>query len=224
MDAEAVGRGFERLFEDVVGHGDRAREAHVRRRRRIAALGHIGDDGCDDRVAGPSAIRSDSTLTRALCLPSATYGPLCSVPPIGIRIVVLPARMLSRSSVQVMSSSCTAPGAWASTACATVTARAARMARGRHFIADSRRKERNDAAFPRTINELARLVADRRMTLHAAGKEKGFRQDAGLRRRACRSRSARDEPIRGADRGTTRPLLISAHHAGNTATALISTI
>src|ERR1051325_524961 len=47
------------------------------------------------------AIFSLSALTRTLCFPSATSGPLCSVPPMGMRIMVLPAATCSRSSVHV---------------------------------------------------------------------------------------------------------------------------
>src|SRR5262249_6007215 len=39
-----------------------------------------------------------------LCLPSAICGPFCSVPPIGMMIVVLPERTRSRNSIQVSSS------------------------------------------------------------------------------------------------------------------------
>src|SRR5215470_4305981 len=58
------------------------------------------------------AIRSASTLTRALCLPSARCGPLCSVPPIGTMTVVLPAATAVRNSVHVSSSRNTVSG-WA---------------------------------------------------------------------------------------------------------------
>ena len=58
-------------------------------------------------------MRAASTLTRALCLPSAMCGPFCSVPPIGTMTVVLPAWISSRSSVQVSSSRNTLGGAGA---------------------------------------------------------------------------------------------------------------
>src|SRR5262245_60301923 len=63
-------------------------------------------------------MRSLSRFTRTLCLPSAMWGPFCSVPPIGTRIVVFPDLMTSRSSVQVSSSSWTVSGAWANAAAA----------------------------------------------------------------------------------------------------------
>jgi hypothetical protein len=51
VNLEAVRGGFQRLFEHVVRHGDRAGKAHVRGRRSVAALRHVGDDRRDDRVA-----------------------------------------------------------------------------------------------------------------------------------------------------------------------------
>ena len=57
-------------------------------------------------MALPSAraIFCESCLTLTLCLPSAIAGPFCSVPPIGMMIVVLPPATASRSSVHVRSS------------------------------------------------------------------------------------------------------------------------
>src|SRR6266542_1940815 len=56
------------------------------------------------------AIRSESTLTRALCLPSAMCGPFCSVPPIGRIIVVFPVWTNVCSSGHVSSSRKTVSG------------------------------------------------------------------------------------------------------------------
>ena len=53
-------------------------------------------------------MRFDNSRTLALCLPSATYGPVCSVPPMGMRIVVVPAATLDCTSVLVKFSKKTA--------------------------------------------------------------------------------------------------------------------
>src|SRR5437667_2876872 len=60
--------------------------------------------GATNALPSVRAIRSDSILTRALCLPSAMCGPFCSVPPIGRIIVVFPAWTSARSSGHVSSS------------------------------------------------------------------------------------------------------------------------
>src|SRR6188474_585193 len=54
--------------------------------------------------------------TRTLCLPSAMWGPFCSVPPVGTMTVVLPAAMRSRTSSQVSCSRKTVSGTWADAA------------------------------------------------------------------------------------------------------------
>ena len=74
-------------------------------RRVDAAFGHIGDHRRDQRVAERQRdLARRAPCARTLCLPSAMCGPFCSVPPIGTRIVVLPARIASRSSGEVRSS------------------------------------------------------------------------------------------------------------------------
>ena len=51
VQPEAACRVLERRLERRIGNGDRARKAHVRRRRRDAALGHVGDDRRHQRIA-----------------------------------------------------------------------------------------------------------------------------------------------------------------------------
>ena len=60
--------------------------------------------GATIALPNETAIRSESNLTRRLCFPRAMAGPLCSVPPIGTMMVVLPVAISSRSSVHVSSS------------------------------------------------------------------------------------------------------------------------
>ena len=96
----------------IRGNRDRPRIAHVAVGGLDAALGHVGDDRRHERVAERAGdpLREQRD-TRALCLPSAMWGPFCSVPPIGTRIVVLPARMRAASSGEVRSSRSTDAGA-----------------------------------------------------------------------------------------------------------------
>jgi hypothetical protein len=60
--------------------------------------------GATSALPNEIAIRSQSNLTRRLCFPSAIAGPFCSVPPIGMMMVVLPVPISSRNSVHVRSS------------------------------------------------------------------------------------------------------------------------
>src|SRR6185437_9981712 len=59
----------------------------------------------------------------------AMYGPLCSVPPIGMMTVVLPAWICARNSVQVRSCNCTVVGVCAKPVCATANSTANAQAR-----------------------------------------------------------------------------------------------
>ncbi len=66
--------------------------------------------GATSALPSSRATLSASAFTRTLCLPSAMCGPFCSVPPMGTRMVVLPARMAAASSGEVKSSSITELG------------------------------------------------------------------------------------------------------------------
>ena len=59
-----------------------------------------------------------------LCLPSTIWGPFCSVPAVATMTVVVPPSILSRTSVQVSSSSQIVSGAWATAEPVTVSVRA----------------------------------------------------------------------------------------------------
>src|SRR6266700_6299035 len=56
------------------------------------------------------AIASALAVTRTLCLPIAIWGPFCSVPPVGMMMVVFPAAIRSRTSSQVSLSKKTVSG------------------------------------------------------------------------------------------------------------------
>src|SRR5439155_6598840 len=57
------------------------------------------------------AIASQVVRSTTLCLPSVSHGPLGSIPPVGMMMVVLPALIASRTSIHVMSSIHTVFGA-----------------------------------------------------------------------------------------------------------------
>ena len=60
--------------------------------------------GATSALPSVAAIFSARAFTRTLCLPSAMCGPFCSVPPMGMMMMVFPALVASRTSVQVSSS------------------------------------------------------------------------------------------------------------------------
>ena len=110
LHGEAPGRGLENALEDRLRDRDRPRVAHVPRRRREPALRDVGEHGATSVPPSARAIAVESAFTRTLCLPIAMCGPFCSVPPVGTMIVVVPARIRSRTSVQVSSSRMTVAG------------------------------------------------------------------------------------------------------------------
>src|SRR5512134_322283 len=77
--------------------------------------------GATSALPSSCAILPESTFTRTLCLPSTMCGPFCSVPPMGTRTVVLPARIETASSGDVRSSRKTLAGACASAGAAATS-------------------------------------------------------------------------------------------------------
>src|SRR6202045_3282189 len=69
-----------------------------------APSGTYAITGATSALPSARAILSERERTRKLCFPKPIREPFCSVPPIGTMTVVLPARIWSRSSVQVSSS------------------------------------------------------------------------------------------------------------------------
>ena len=207
-----------------VGHGDRSRKAHVRRRRaRCCLRARRRSPAPPARCRAPARSCSASALTRTLCLPSTMCGPFCSVPPIGTMTVVFPARIWSRSSVQVSSSRNTVAGAAAGTPVAAASRKrapnhgAARIM-SLHYEAAAR--ESGNVAAPRHgPRRVARRVAVRfqllvqpdRLPLLAQAQVEHFHAPRRRPSRSrcspsgCAARSLRRSARRRSGSGTTAP-------------------